>query len=61
MVVGEVEVEHTPRQKNSRVDILSKLATRKGKGKHNTVVYLNFPNLSVSLEECLCTETVPAD
>ncbi|XP_061358466.1 uncharacterized protein LOC133302666 [Gastrolobium bilobum] len=40
---GKVEVNHIPRNENSRADILSKLASTKGWGNHRTVVEQNIP------------------
>ncbi|XP_061366044.1 uncharacterized protein LOC133309297 [Gastrolobium bilobum] len=39
----QVDISHIPRNENSRADILSKLASTKGRGNHRTVVEQSIP------------------
>ncbi|XP_061353080.1 uncharacterized protein LOC133297872 [Gastrolobium bilobum] len=46
----KVDISHIPRNENGRADILSKLASTKGRGNHRTVVEQNIPELTCVMQ-----------
>jgi len=48
-------INHIKWEDNSRVDILSKLASSKKKGRHDTIIQQNLSTPSVGIEECMTT------
>ena len=51
-------MEHIPRCRNTRADVLSKLALAKGKGRFDTMIQVALNGPAVSEEDCLNIETV---
>jgi len=55
------KVLHILRNNNFRVDILSKLALGKGKGRYDTVIQIMLSEPSVIITECMKTKSVGAE
>jgi len=55
-----VKIEHILRNSNSRVDVLSKLALGKMKGKYDTFIQIMLSQPSVSIVECMSAKSVGA-
>jgi len=56
-----VKIDHILRNSNSRAEVLSKVALGKGKGRYDTVIQITLSQLSVSIVECMNTESIEAD
>lgn len=54
----ELEVRHIPREENTQVNILSNLASDKGKGKLSSVIRQSLIEGTVKLEEFISTKTI---
>lgn len=51
-------VEHNPREQNTRVDLLSKLASTKRAGIYKTVIQETLVESSIQLEEVMANEEI---
>ena len=48
-----VQIEHIRREHNVKADMLSRLATVKKKGLHQSIIYINLKNPSVNTNKCI--------
>jgi len=57
---NKVEIEHIPREQNSRADSLSKLASQRKQTQHNSIIQQTMNSLTIGVEEC-STITITKD
>jgi len=54
---SEISLQHVRRDHNTRADALSRLATTKNKGIHQSVIYVTLARPSIDLQECLMIDS----
>jgi len=52
-------IQRIRREQNARDDMLSRLATVKKKGLHQSVIYVTLNNPNISSDECMMTDVQP--